>query len=148
MEREVLADAAVVDGDPGVLADEVLLLVRDLDVPVDRLENPDPGDGCLAVERRCERVAQVLRDVLQGPDVEVRGGVLDGLGEIGGRDRAHAFAFVAAFDPALRPNTTHSRSELPIMRFRPCVPPAISPHAKTPSRVVSALVSITRPPFW
>ena len=31
------------------------------------------------------------------------------------------------------------------MRFRPCVPPAISPHAKTPSRVVSARVSMTRP---
>ncbi len=29
MEREVLADAAVVDGDPGVLADEVLLGVGD-----------------------------------------------------------------------------------------------------------------------
>ena len=32
MEREALADAAVVDGDTRVLADEVLLVVRDLDV--------------------------------------------------------------------------------------------------------------------
>ena len=32
MQREVLADAARVDGDPGVLADEVLLVVGDLDV--------------------------------------------------------------------------------------------------------------------
>ena len=31
--------------------------------------------------------------------------------------------------PARRPKTTHSSSELPIMRFRPCVPPAISPQA-------------------
>ena len=144
----MLADTAVVDGDPGVLADEVLLLVRDLDVPVDRLEDADARDRGLAVLRRGERVAQVLRDVLERPDVEVRGGVLDGLGEIGGRDRGHAFAFVAAFAPALRPNTTHSRRELPIMRFRPCVPPAISPQAKTPSRVVSAPVSMTSPPFW
>ena len=75
-------------------------------------------------------------------------GILHGLAEVGPRDRAHPFAFVAAFAPARRPNTTHSRSELPIMRFRPWVPPAISPHAKTPSRVVSAPVSITRPPFW
>ena len=138
MQREVLADVAVVDGDPGVLADEVLLLVGDLDVAVDRLEDADARDRRLAIPRRGEGVAQVLRDVLQRPDVEVRGGILDGLGEIGGRDRAHAFAFVAAFAPARRPKTTHSRSELPIMRFRPCVPPAISPHAKTPSRVVSA----------
>ena len=32
MEREVLADAARVHGDAGVLADEVLLAVGDLDV--------------------------------------------------------------------------------------------------------------------
>ena len=148
MEREVLADPAVVDGDPGVLADEVLLLVGDLDVPVDRLEHADPRDGGLPILRAAERVAEVLRDVLQRPDVQVRGRVLDGLGEIGGRDRGHAFAFVAAVVPALRPKTTHSRSELPIMRFRPCVPPAISPQAKTPASVVSAFVEITRPPFW
>ena len=84
VEREVLADAAGVDGDPGVLADEVLLLVGDRDVPVDRLEDPDPGLRRLAVARRRERVAEVLRDVLQRPDVQVRGGVLDGSVEVGG----------------------------------------------------------------
>ena len=41
---------------------------------------------------------------------------------------AHA-AFSAAALPARRPNTVHSSSELPIMRLRPCVPPAISPQA-------------------
>ena len=34
------------------------------------------------------------------------------------------------------------------MRFRPWVPPAISPQAYSPSSVVSASVSITSPPFW
>jgi hypothetical protein len=57
MEGEMLADAAGVDGDARVLADEVLLVVGDLDVPVDRLEDALPGDGRLAIERRGERVA-------------------------------------------------------------------------------------------
>src|SRR5262245_53143959 len=129
MQREVLADAAVVDGDPRVLADEVLLLVRDLDVAVDRLEDPDPGHGRLAVSRGGEGVTEVLRDVLQRPDVEMRRRILDRLGEIGARDGRHAFAFVAALAPARRPTTPHSRRLLPIMRFLPWVPPAISPHA-------------------
>src|SRR4029453_5772984 len=117
-------------------------------VPVNGLEDADPGHGRLAVPRGGEGVAQVLRDVLQRPHVEMGGPILDRLGQIGARDRRHAFAFVAAFAPARRPKTTHSRRLLPIMRFRPCVPPAISPHAKTPSSVVSAVVSMTRPPFW
>ena len=137
MEREVLADPAVVDGDTGVLADEVLLRVGDADVAVDRLEDAPARHGRLPVARGGERVAEVLRDVLQRPDVEVGGGVLDGVLEVGG-DRAHARAFSAAARPARRPKTTHSSSELPIMRFRPCVPPAISPQAKSPSSVVSA----------
>ena len=87
-----------------------------------------PGTDVSRAARVVERVAQVLRDVLQRPDVEVRGGVLDGVLEIGG-DRAHALAFSAAARPARRPKTTHSSSELPIMRLRPCVPPAISPQA-------------------
>ena len=149
VQREVLADAAVVDGDAGVLADEVLLAVGDVDVAVDRLEDALAGDGRLAAARGGERVAQVLRDVLQRPDVEVRGGVLDGVLQIGGGiDCSFAPAFSAAVRPARRPKTTHSSSELPIMRLRPCVPPAISPQAYTPSSVVSASVSITRPPFW
>ena len=45
-----------------------------------------------------ERVAEILRDVLQRPDVEVRGGVLDDLLEIGG-DGHHAAAFSAAAAP-------------------------------------------------
>src|SRR4029079_9031246 len=61
---------------------------------------------------------------------------------------AHARALSAAALPARRPKTTHSSSELPIMRFLPWVPPAISPQAKTPSSVVSACSSITSPPFW
>ena len=60
----------------------------------------------------------------------------------------HAFALSAAALPARRPNTQHSRSELPIIRFRPCVPPAISPQAYRPSSVVSPWSSITSPPFW
>ncbi len=100
-----------------------------VDVAVDGLEDALARDARLAVAGGGERVAQVLRDVLQRPDVEVRGGVLDGLLEVGGDVDSHAFAFVAAALPARRPKTTHSSSELPIMRFRPCVPPAISPHA-------------------
>ena len=89
-----------------------------------------------------------LRDVLQGPHVEVRGRILDGVLQVGGDVDAHALAFSAAARPARRPNTQHSRRELPIIRLRPCVPPAISPQANRPSMVVSERSSITRPPFW
>ena len=68
--------------------------------------------------------------------------------EVGGGRRAHRLAFSEAARPARRPKTTHSSSELPIMRLRPWVPPAISPQAYRPSSVVSACSSITRPPFW
>ena len=51
VEREVLADAAVVDRDAGVLADEVLLAVGDLDVAVDRLEDALARHGRLALAR-------------------------------------------------------------------------------------------------
>ena len=94
----------------------------------DRLEHALPGNRRLRLGGVGERVAEVLRDVLQRPDVEVRRGVLDDLLEIGG-DRHHAAAFAAAAAPARRPKTQHSRSELPIIRLRPCVPPAISPQA-------------------
>ena len=77
VEREVLPDAAGVDGDAGVLADEVLLLVGDRDVLVDHLEDPDARHRRLPVARRRERVAEILRDVLQRPDVEMCGRVLD-----------------------------------------------------------------------
>ena len=44
----------------------------------------------------------------------------------------------AAAFPARRPKTQHSSNELPIIRLRPCVPPAISPQAYRPSKVVCA----------
>src|SRR5262249_34226145 len=127
--------------------DEVPLVVGDVDIAVDCLEHAPARHRRLSRARSVERVAEILRNVLQRPDVQMRGGILDGVLQIG-LDRAHAFASSAAARPARRPKTTHSSSELPIIRFRPCVPPAISPHAYTPSSVVSASVSITRPPFW
>src|SRR4026208_1893707 len=44
---------------------------------------------------------------------------------------AHTRARSAAARPARRPKTTHSRSELPIMRFLPWAPPPTPPQAKT-----------------
>ena len=111
------------------------------------LQDALPGDRRLAAGGVRERVAEVLRDVLQRPDVEVRGGVLDGAIEIDVDCCAH-FALSAAALPARRPKTQHSSSELPIIRLRPCVPPAISPQANSPSSVVSPSVSMTSPPFW
>ena len=145
MQRKLLADPAGVDGNAGVLADEVLLVVGDLDVAQDRRQHALPRDRRLASGRVGKRVAQVLRDVLQRPDVQVRRGVLDDAFEIG---RDHARAPSAAARPARRPKTQHSNNEFPIIRFLPCVPPAISPHAYIPSIVVVAFVSMTSPPFW
>ena len=147
VQREVLADAARVDRDPGVLADEVASVVCDLDVLEDRVQHALPGDRGLSPRGVRERVAQVLRDVLQRPDVEVRGRVFDRAVQVNVDRRAH-LALSAAAAPARRPKTQHSSSELPIIRFRPCVPPAISPQAKSPASVVSPSVSMTRPPFW
>ena len=103
--------------------------LRDGDVLQDRLQNALSGDGRLAPCGICKRVTQVLWDVLQRPDVEVRRGIFDCGFEIGDGDRAHALAFSAAALPARRPKTQHSSRLFPIMRLRPCVPPAISPHA-------------------
>src|SRR5438270_4598277 len=61
MEREVLADPARVHGDSGVLADEVVLAVGDLDVAKDRVQHALTGHGRLAAGGGLERVAQVLR---------------------------------------------------------------------------------------
>ena len=110
VEREVLADAAVVDGDPGVLADEVVLALRHLDVLEDRLEDALPGDRRLLAGRVRERVAQVLRDVLQRPDVEVRRGILDRLLDVG-LDRAHAGTLpsISAHRSAIASGSTGSR---------------------------------------
>ncbi len=76
-------------------------------------------------------IPQDLRDALAAArdrETSVTGKrVLDRLLDVGG-DGHHAAAF-AAWAPARRPNTQHSRSELPIIRLRPWVPPAISPHA-------------------
>src|SRR6266511_340343 len=126
MQGKMLAYVAGVDGDARVLADEVQVLVRALDVLQDRGEDAPAGHARLPLGRVRKRVAEVLRDVLQRPDVQVRRGVLDDAFEIRGD---HAFAFSAAALPARRPKTQHSRSEFPIMRLRPWVPPAISPHA-------------------
>ena len=54
-----------------------------------------------------QRVAEILRDVLERPDVEVRRGVLDNLPEVDCGGRRHPFAFSAAAVPALRPKTVH-----------------------------------------
>src|SRR5215213_3512906 len=146
VQGKVLADTARVDSDARVLADEVLVVVRDLDVAHDGVEHAPTGHRGLALLGVDEGVAQVLRDVFQRPDVEVRRGVLDRLAEVDG-DGAHA-ACSAALWPARRPKTVHSSRLLPIIRLRPCVPPAISPQAKRPGSVVSPCLSITRPPFW
>ena len=146
VEREVLAHAARVDRDPRVLADEVVPVVGDLDVLDDRVQHAAARDRGLALLGVHERVAQVLRDVLQRPHVQVRRRVLDRLAQVD-RDGAHA-AFSAAATPARRPKTVHSSRLLPIIRLRPWVPPAISPQAKIPGSVVSPCSSITRPPFW
>ena len=99
---------------------------------MDRLEHAPARHRRLAVARRGERVAQVLRDVLQRPDVQVRSGVLDRLPQIDAR-RCSCVAFCrGARWPARRPKTVQSSSELPIIRLRPWVPPAISPQAKSP----------------
>ena len=118
-----------------------------LDVPQDGLEHPPAGDRRLGACRLRERVAQILRDVLERPDVEVGGSVLDDLLEVGG-NRHQPLALSAAAFPARRPKTQHSSRLLPIIRLRPCVPPAISPQAKRPSMVVSPRSSIVSPPFW
>src|SRR4029079_5895117 len=94
MQRKVLADLRVIDGDARVLADEVALVVGDIDIAMDRLEDALAGDGRLAFERSGERIAQVLWNVLQRPDVEMRRGVLDGVLKLCRGVNAHAvFAF-------------------------------------------------------
>ena len=93
MQGKMLADTTRIDGDSGVLADEVLLGLRDRDVLQDRLQNALSGDRRLARCSICKRVAQVLRDVLQRPDVEVRRRVFDCGFEIGDGDRANEPTF-------------------------------------------------------
>ena len=87
MQGKVLADAAVVDRDAGVLAHEVLLLLGDVDVAEDRLQDALARDRGLPLRRVRERVAEVLRDVLQRPDVEMRCRVANGAVEVGRRRR-------------------------------------------------------------
>ena len=105
VQREVLADPAVVDRDTRVLTDEVLLVVRDRDVPDDRVEDAPSRHRGLALARGDKRVAEVLRDVLERPHVEVRGCVLDGLLQIGG-DSVHRFLPSSVGAPA--PTTSPS----------------------------------------
>jgi len=84
VQREVLADTNVVDGNARVLTDEVLLAVGDVDVLVDRLEHASPGDRRLLLASSGERIAQVLRNVLERPHVEVGRRVLDRVLQVGG----------------------------------------------------------------
>src|SRR5207245_2617388 len=107
-----LADTAGIDRDAGVLAHEVVLAVGDLDVLEDRVQDALPRNARLALGRGRERVTEVLRNVLERPDVEVRRSVLDDAFQIG---RDHALALSAAALPARRPKTQHSSRELPII---------------------------------
>ena len=73
-----------------------------------------PGTDVSRSDARLERVAQVLRDVLQRPDVEVRRGVLDGVLQLGCGVDAHTLAFVCgclacatAEDDALEQRVAH-----------------------------------------
>src|SRR6266516_757293 len=131
VQREVLADAARVDGDPRVLADEVLPVIRDGHVLDDRLEHALAGRGRLAVFRLGERVAEVLRDVFQRPDVEVRRRVLDGLRQIDGHG-AHerTTPSISAQRAALASGSTGSRpkstSSLDVQWATENSPPAAS----------------------
>ena len=97
---------------------------------MDRLEDAAARDRGLAVARVGERVAQVLRDVLQRPHVEVRGRVLDRVLQIGVVSIViQLLAFSDAALPGAPSEDDAFEQVLPIMRLRPCVPPAISPHA-------------------
>ena len=60
--------------------------------------------------------------------------------------RSCAFAYSAAWRPAMRPKTRRSESELPPRRFAPCMPPAHSPAAKRPGTRVSCVSASTRMP--
>src|SRR6185312_6585714 len=102
VQGKMLADTARVDGDSRVLADEVLLALGDVDVLENRLQYTLSGHRCLPVRSIRERVAQVLRDVLQRPDIKVGRRVFDCSFEIGDGGRAHALAFSAAALPARR----------------------------------------------
>src|SRR6185437_13737834 len=70
VEREALADARVVDGDARVLADEILLGVGNADVADDGVQYTAPRDRRLAPLGFQKRVAQILRDVLERPNIE------------------------------------------------------------------------------
>ena len=129
MQREVLADVARVDGDAGVLADEVASRCR----RSRRCGGSSRARACRARTSRARAPPRARRAGPAGcPSAPRRRGAPR-------RPRPHAAArlwcrcsyarFLAAALPARRPKTTHSSNELPIMRLRPCVPPAISPHA-------------------
>ena len=96
-----------------------------------------------------ERVAQVLRDVLQRPDVEVRGRVLDRVLEVG--------RSVVVLMPALSPRRPCRRGgRRRSTRAASCPSSGCGRACRRRSRrtrtalrrVVSPCSSITRPPFW
>ena len=99
----------------------------------------DDGRSVVVVDNLSTGVRELVPDEAEFHELDVRdtvaleklmaSGNVDGVLQIGCGDGAHALAFSAAALPARRPNTTHSRRELPIIRLRPCVPPAISPQA-------------------
>ena len=76
---------------------------------------------------------------------QLRGGGLDGR-----RIDVGAIAWVAAYAaapaPVRCPKTSRSESELPPSRFAPCIPPATSPAANRPDRVVAPVSASTRIP--
>ena len=154
MQREALADAAVVDGDAGVLADEVPLGVGDADVPVDRLEHALARHRRLAVARLGERVAQVLRDVLQRPDVEVGGGLLDRVLQVARRNGRGAHLALILSRSRRQPGRRAGRRR----RIRAgCCPSSGCARAcrrrsrrrrRGPRASSRRRVSITSPPFW
>src|SRR5581483_8193016 len=108
MQREALADTAVVDGDARVLAHEVLLAVGDVDVPVNRLQHPLPRYRRLARPRRVERVPEVLRDVLQRPDVQMCCRVLDRLLQLGVHVDDHSAPRLLACRPSRAASEDHT----------------------------------------
>ena len=132
VQREVLADLAVVDGDAGVLAHEVLLVLGDRDVAEDRLQNALPGHRGLAAGRVRERVSEVLRDVLQGPDVQVRGGICDCPVEIGRHDAHRATSVASSSSSTARASSPPARacstSGIPCGPFASCISREVREH--------------------
>ena len=148
VEREVLADAAGVDGDAGVLADEVLLVVGDLDVL--RIVS---STRCPATTSRAGRVARARRAGPAGcPSAPRRRGARRrprracwrsvatscSCARLLRRGRARRGGRTRSTRAASCPSSGCARACRPRSRRR----------RRGPRRVVSPCSSITRPPFW